>query len=214
MRWGQRTLHRVTEALLNLTDVGRVRVDALRSRRPTPPKQPLRLRRLERPSSLRSTSRGPFLAVSAFVDLAARSTTPGSLRSSLPSSRGASPRHAAPNEDWRRGWGSNPRWTCVHSGFQDRRFRPLSHPSECLRRGIFRRTSLPSFRSGPASGRNIPSARILFHTVSSALLLAGSSASGGTFGFTGGGTRSPHPPTLWRLLKNEPTMNRDHVGIQ
>ena len=27
---------------------------------------------------------------------------------------------------------SNPRWTLAHSGFQDRRLRPLGHPSKYL----------------------------------------------------------------------------------
>ncbi len=30
---------------------------------------------------------------------------------------------------WRRGRDSNPRWRFRHSGFQDRRIRPLCHPS-------------------------------------------------------------------------------------
>lgn len=30
----------------------------------------------------------------------------------------------------RREWDSNPRWGLPHSGFQDRRLRPLGHPSE------------------------------------------------------------------------------------
>ena len=32
----------------------------------------------------------------------------------------------------RRGWDSNPRRTCALSGFQDRRIRPLCHPSEAM----------------------------------------------------------------------------------
>ena len=31
---------------------------------------------------------------------------------------------------WRRGWDSNPRDPCGPNGFQDRRFQPLTHPSE------------------------------------------------------------------------------------
>jgi hypothetical protein len=31
---------------------------------------------------------------------------------------------------WRRGWDSNPRWTCAHAGFQDRCLKPLGHPSK------------------------------------------------------------------------------------
>ena len=31
---------------------------------------------------------------------------------------------------WRMGRDSNPRWSCPHNGFQDRRNRPLCHPSE------------------------------------------------------------------------------------
>ena len=32
-------------------------------------------------------------------------------------------------EIWRRGWDSNPRGPFEPSGFQDRRFQPLTHPS-------------------------------------------------------------------------------------
>ena len=31
---------------------------------------------------------------------------------------------------WRMGRDSNPRWSCPHNGFQDRRIRPLCHPSK------------------------------------------------------------------------------------
>src|SRR5215831_6693739 len=31
---------------------------------------------------------------------------------------------------WRRGWDSNPRWTCAHSGFRDRHVQPLRHLSK------------------------------------------------------------------------------------
>ncbi len=34
---------------------------------------------------------------------------------------------------WRRGRDSNPRWASAHSGFQDRRLRPLGHLSRCVR---------------------------------------------------------------------------------
>jgi hypothetical protein len=30
---------------------------------------------------------------------------------------------------WRRGWDSNPRWTCAHASFQDWCLKPLGHPS-------------------------------------------------------------------------------------
>ena len=30
---------------------------------------------------------------------------------------------------WRKGWDSNPRYSYLHSGFRDRRLRPLGHPS-------------------------------------------------------------------------------------
>ena len=30
---------------------------------------------------------------------------------------------------WRKGWDSNPRWSCPHGGFQDRCLKPLGHPS-------------------------------------------------------------------------------------
>ena len=33
---------------------------------------------------------------------------------------------------WRMGRDSNPRWSCPHNGFQDRRNRPLCHPSETV----------------------------------------------------------------------------------
>ena len=32
--------------------------------------------------------------------------------------------------DWRRGWDSNPRDPFGPNGFQDRRFQPLTHPSD------------------------------------------------------------------------------------
>ncbi len=32
-------------------------------------------------------------------------------------------------QNWRREWDSNPRYSCPYSGFQDRRLRPLGHPS-------------------------------------------------------------------------------------
>jgi hypothetical protein len=31
---------------------------------------------------------------------------------------------------WRKGWDSNPRWSCPHGGFQDRCLKPLGHPSK------------------------------------------------------------------------------------
>ena len=36
------------------------------------------------------------------------------------------------NNKWRMGRDSNPRWSCPHNGFQDRRNRPLCHPSETV----------------------------------------------------------------------------------
>ncbi len=33
---------------------------------------------------------------------------------------------------WRRGWDSNPRWSCPHAAFRVRYFRPLSHLSASL----------------------------------------------------------------------------------
>src|SRR3954452_17763351 len=30
---------------------------------------------------------------------------------------------------WRKGWDSNPRWTCAHASFQDWCLKPLGHPS-------------------------------------------------------------------------------------
>ena len=35
---------------------------------------------------------------------------------------------------WRREWDSNPRYSCPYSGFQDRRLRPLGHPSDAAGR--------------------------------------------------------------------------------
>ena len=34
---------------------------------------------------------------------------------------------------WRKGWDSNPRWSCPHGGFQDRCLKPLGHPSASAR---------------------------------------------------------------------------------
>ena len=42
---------------------------------------------------------------------------------------------------WRMGRDSNPRWSCPHSGFQDRRIRPLCHPSETF---FYRRSFKPA----------------------------------------------------------------------
>ena len=39
------------------------------------------------------------------------------------------PFHRLTRSAWRRGWDSNPRYRCRHSGFQDRCIRPLCHPS-------------------------------------------------------------------------------------
>ena len=36
---------------------------------------------------------------------------------------------------WRKGWDSNPRWTCAHDGFQDRCLKPLGHPSGAMTGG-------------------------------------------------------------------------------
>ena len=33
------------------------------------------------------------------------------------------------NENWRKGWDSNPRYALTHAGFQDRCLKPLGHPS-------------------------------------------------------------------------------------
>ena len=37
---------------------------------------------------------------------------------------------------WRMGRDSNPRWSCPHNGFQDRRNRPLCHPSKTFSAGL------------------------------------------------------------------------------
>ena len=37
---------------------------------------------------------------------------------------------------WRKGWDSNPRWSCPHGGFQDRCLKPLGHPSMPVMRYI------------------------------------------------------------------------------
>ena len=34
------------------------------------------------------------------------------------------------DEIWRRGWDSNPRYSRLHAGFQDRCLKPLGHPSK------------------------------------------------------------------------------------
>jgi len=38
--------------------------------------------------------------------------------------------------DWRKGWDSNPRWTCAHASFQDWCLKPLGHPSKPVVLGI------------------------------------------------------------------------------
>jgi hypothetical protein len=45
---------------------------------------------------------------------------------------------------WRKGWDSNPRWSCPHGGFQDRCLKPLGHPS-------FARSAAPRLRLRPGS---------------------------------------------------------------
>ena len=50
----------------------------------------------------------------------------------------------------RRGWDSNPRKPCGFSGFQDRRIRPLCHPSEAGSTGHGRKVRLPA---NPAEGQ-------------------------------------------------------------
>jgi hypothetical protein len=52
---------------------------------------------------------------------------------------------------WRRGWDSNPRWTCAHAGFQDRCLKPLGHPSETVPRGASGRPSSRFVRIAPPS---------------------------------------------------------------
>ena len=72
--------------------------------------------------------------------------TPG-VRSSVPS--------------WRKGWDSNPRWTCAHGGFQDRCLKPLGHLSferRRLRPAIAARrrpgsTPVPLRRPSPVTAR-------------------------------------------------------------
>ena len=48
---------------------------------------------------------------------------------------------------WRMGRDSNPRWSCPHNGFQDRRNRPLCHPSETFFRRSFKPTVLFAVRT-------------------------------------------------------------------
>ena len=48
---------------------------------------------------------------------------------------------------WRMGRDSNPRWSCPHNGFQDRRNRPLCHPSETVSRRSFKPTVLFAVRT-------------------------------------------------------------------
>src|SRR5438105_15952682 len=53
---------------------------------------------------------------------------PGTKRYRAPSTA----KHARTSTGMRRGWDSNPRKPCGFSGFQDRRIRPLCHPSEAI----------------------------------------------------------------------------------
>ena len=47
---------------------------------------------------------------------------------------------------WRREWDSNPRWSCPHTGFRDRRIRPLCHLSAA---------SLRDYSTGQAANSSI-----------------------------------------------------------
>jgi hypothetical protein len=54
---------------------------------------------------------------------------------------------------WRRGWDSNPRWSCPHAAFRVRYFRPLSHLSAslvgaALLRGRFHNLAAPLAQEG------------------------------------------------------------------
>ena len=61
--------------------------------------------------------------------------TPGTpARPRLHAQRFSRPSHSSVHthrslSKWRRGRDSNPRYACTHNGFQDRRIRPLCHPS-------------------------------------------------------------------------------------
>ena len=61
----------------------------------------------------------------------AYSATLAPLRYGLPAH--ASERYSLQLMCWRRGWDSNPRWNCSHTGFRDQRLKPLGHLSEATR---------------------------------------------------------------------------------
>jgi hypothetical protein len=62
-------------------------------------------------------------------------------------------RAAKRKQEWRRGWDSNPRWSCPHAAFRVRYFRPLSHLSAslvgaALLRGRFHNLAAPLAQEG------------------------------------------------------------------
>ena len=60
---------------------------------------------------------------------------------------------------WRRGWDSNPRWSCPHGGFQDRCLKPLGHPSAAL---CARRSDTITAAIGQGQGMLLPWGRYAF----------------------------------------------------
>ena len=56
--------------------------------------------------------------------------------------------------NWRRGRDSNPRTACTVAGFQDRCFRPLSHPSGDGDRPAERPCRRALYGLGPSGGRS------------------------------------------------------------
>jgi hypothetical protein len=66
---------------------------------------------------------------------------------------------------WRKEWDSNPRWACVHGGFQDRCLKPLGHPSAKRSRLVSRYAAheatalLPWFRRNVQAKTIIPAWR-------------------------------------------------------
>src|SRR3954463_11205392 len=56
---------------------------------------------------------------------------------------------------WRKGWDSNPRWTCAHASFQDWCLKPLGHPSGSALHGA-KATPFASFAAAVAFASGKP----------------------------------------------------------
>ena len=59
---------------------------------------------------------------------------------------------------WRRGWDSNPRWSCPHAAFRVRYFRPLSHLSASLVGAVSVRGRFHNLAARLAQGVSLPAA--------------------------------------------------------